>query len=52
MLKAWPPHKKAASVKELRSLTGNLLYFCDVVRPGKFFTRRSEQNIPKAWQIR
>ena len=40
LLQAWPSHRKTASVHEVRSLTGKLVFFSEVVRPGKFFTRR------------
>ena len=36
----WPTDRRVATVKEVRSLLGKLLYLCEVVRPGKFFVRR------------
>ena len=40
LLAQWPAERRAAPVKEVRSLLGKLLHLCEVVRPGKFFIRR------------
>ena len=39
-LAQWPVDRRVASVREVRSLVGKLLYLSEVVRPGNFFVRR------------
>ena len=45
LLEAWPPARAVASEYELRSLMGKLLHVSEVVRPGKFFVRRSAKQV-------
>ena len=53
MLSKWPSDREVASEDELRSLIGQLLHLCEVVRPGKYFIRRmlSHLGFPpvRAW---
>ena len=39
-LNEWSPDRVVASEEELRSLIGQLLHLCKVVRPGEYFVRR------------